>query len=370
MAESSLRTSFDLKPNKRLLRYDILRALAAFVVIAYHFDVALPDYLNYANYPRPFMNGFGTRLFGGSLAVALFFILSGFFSYRSIMAVEFNGFAWLRQRLTRLLIPMWIAWPIGYAASLLTGNLGRASGWTFSLSIVGMDSYQGVYLGLKTWSSVGEWYTGAIVLVTLLFPLVCAAMRKFGVKKCFAVLLCTEFVLGALLAGVANNVQFWRSVPVSLVSFSAGLLLAELRSEGLYENKTWLALTIAAAAFVGNFAVRDSTSLFASALRFQLEAFSYMMFAELVCELPVRCPEKIRHVAERLLPGLSKISYQFYLFNHVAIYVVLHYARIAANGATVYMMPVIVLLALTVGLAIVLSLAEVKIEKYFRGLFA
>ena len=78
MTESSLRTSFDLKPNKRLLRYDILRALAAFVVIAYHFDVALPDYLNYANYPRPFMNGFGTRLFGGSLAVASFFILSGF----------------------------------------------------------------------------------------------------------------------------------------------------------------------------------------------------------------------------------------------------------------------------------------------------
>ena len=316
------------------------------------------------------MDGLGSGLFSGNLAVALFFMLSGFFSYRSVTAGEFDGVKWLKRRLVRLLVPLWISWPIGYAVHMLIDNLGRASGWTFVLSVIGMDWYQGAYLALKTWARVGEWYTGAIVFVTLLFPLVCAAMRKFGVKKCFAVLLCTEFVLGALLAGVANNVQFWRSVPVAIVSFSAGLLLAELRTDGFYENKAWLAWVIAVAAFLGNFTARYSTSLFAGALRYQLEAVSYMMLAELLCGLHARCPERVRHVAEKLLADLSMISYQFYLFNHVAVYVVLHYAQIAANGATVYTMPVVVLLGITVGLAIVFSLAEVKIEKYFRGLFA
>lgn len=356
--------------SSRKLRYDILRVLAAFIVIAYHFDCALPDYLNYANYPRPFMDGLGTGLFSGNLAVALFFMLSGFFTYRSVVTANFEGAKWVKRRLVRLLVPMWIAWPIGYAAMLLVGNLGRAPGWTFILTIVGMDGYQGAYFGIHSWGKVGEWYTGAIIFVTLLFPVVCAVMRKWGVKKCFVALLCAQFILGVLLTDVANNVQYWRSVPVSLVSYSAGLLLAELKSEGLYVNRIRLAWIIAVSAFICSLVVRCSTALFMDAMRYQLEAVSYLMFAELACELPVQCPERLRRVAKRLLPDLSKISYQFYLFNHVAIYVVLHYAHIAANGATVYTMPVVVLLALSVGLAIALSLAEIRIEEYLRGLLA
>lgn len=146
--------------TKRLFRYDVLRVIATLMVAGYHFDAALPDYLAYQNYPRPLLNGLGTYLFDGSLAVTIFFMLSGFFTYGSIERDNFSGFAYIKKRMGRLLVPTWIAWVLATIICLFLGSFTVDSGWKILLTICGFDGYQSAYLHLGGFWLVGEWCTG------------------------------------------------------------------------------------------------------------------------------------------------------------------------------------------------------------------
>ena len=65
----------------------------------------------------------------------------------------------------------------------------------------------------------------------------------------------------------------------------------------------------------------------------------------------------------------AKGTYQFYLFQHVSIYFVLHFAAVAAGGAYVSSASALALLLLSVIVSSLLSMAELKIEKIVRNCF-
>jgi peptidoglycan/LPS O-acetylase OafA/YrhL len=68
---SSLFKQHSARPVRRLLELDVLRGIAAFGVLVFHFT-DYKDPVNVHPYPLPFRFGYGT------LGVYLFFMISGF----------------------------------------------------------------------------------------------------------------------------------------------------------------------------------------------------------------------------------------------------------------------------------------------------
>ena len=226
------------------------------MVIAHHFDTHIPAYVDASSYSRPFYDGLGTYLFHGHLAVAIFFMLSGFFSYRTLSAANFDAVRWIKKRIARLLIPLWLAWPIGYGVLLLAGTLVQGDAKIAPLAILGLDGYLTTYFSIRSWHVVGEWYTGALILVILVMPLLHCAMRHWGVSKCFAGLLCLELVAGLISCGVGTDI-FWRSPLVCVVSYTAGMILCHLKKASFYGSHNIPAWLIAFVILISSFIVRS-----------------------------------------------------------------------------------------------------------------
>lgn len=351
----------------RLLRYDVLRILAAFMVIGAHFDTHLPSYLNMPGYPRILMNGWETFLVDGGLAVAIFFMLSGFFSYSSIGKPNFDAKGWVRSRITRLLVPMWIAWPIGLLLLLMAGSSSMPRFTEVLLGIIGMDGYVGPLLPNPVYGIVGEWYTGAIIVVTMLWPLLRRLMQRFGVFRVVAALIAAQVALALVLAGRIDLLGLYRSPLTCAASYCLGCALAKAKANGLLahgKRSAILGAALLAAGLTGHHASAIITDPLARTLGYQLTALAYFVFAEAIS----LAAQDIKHRHEfkglkRLIDRLAALSYPFYLFQHVAIYFVLGMAGKALGDTPQRALLGVALLALTCLLALALSELEQAIEK-------
>lgn len=350
----------------RLLRYDVLRILAAFMVIGAHFDTHLPSYLNMPGYPRILMNGLETFLVDGGLAVAIFFILSGFFSYSSIGKPDFDAKGWVRSRIKRLLVPMWIAWPIGLLLLMMTGSsMPRIT--EVLLGIIGMDGYVGPLLPNPVYGIVGEWYTGAVIVVTVLWPLLRRLMQRFGVARVTAALVAAQVVLALVLAGRIDLLGLYRSPLSCAASYCLGCALAKAKANGLLAHGKRSAI-LGAALLVAGLTTHHASAIItdplARTLGYQLTALAYFVFAEAIS----MAAKDIKHQHEfkglkRLINRLAALSYPFYLFQHVAIYFVLGMAGKALGDTPQRALLGVALLATTSLLALALSELEQAIEQ-------
>lgn len=350
-------------PTKaRQTRYDMLRVLAAFMVIGAHFDTHLPDYLNVPNYPRALMNGLGSFLVDGGLAVAIFFMLSGFFSYSSLRRDTFEAAAWVRRRAKRLLVPMWIAWPMGLALMLLIGRTTVPTIKEVILAAVGMDGYVGPYLANPVYGIVGEWYTGAVLVVTLLWPLVRKVMRRLSVHPVTLFLALTEVACGLALRERIDLLGLYRSPLVCMTSYCIGCSLAKLRERNVSRNAlSWL--TLGAALLLAGELCHHREAILSDALArtlgYQFTAVAYFCFAEAVPRPTL--PKRINAAATKcaaIVTRLAALSYPFYLFQHVSIYFVLDIASCVLGPEPHRALLGIALLALTCCLTLALSALE------------
>lgn len=357
--------------KQRLLRYDVLRILAAFMVIGAHFDTHLPSYLNIPGYPRILMNGWETFLVDGGLAVAIFFMLSGLFSYSSIEKPDFDAKKWVRCRIKRLLVPMWIAWPMGLLLLIMAGSSSMPRIAEIVLGIIGMDGYVGPLLPNPVYGIVGEWYTGAIIVVTMLWPLIRRLMHCFGVAHVTGALVAAQVALALALAGRIDLLGLYRSPLSCATSYCLGCALAKAKANGLLahgKRNMLLGAALLAAGLTAHHASAIITDPLARTLGYQLTALAYFVLAEAIS----MTAQDIKHQYEfkglkRLINRLAALSYPFYLFQHVAIYSVLGIAGKALGNTPQRALLGVALLAITCLLTLALSELEQAIEKAFQG---
>ena len=361
-------TETNPEPAKaRRTRYDVLRILAAFMVIGAHFDTHLPDYLNIPNYPRALMNGLGTFLVDGGLAVAIFFMLSGFFSCSSVRKESFQPAIWIRQRIKRLLIPMWVAWPMGLALMVLIGRATAPTVKEIILAVVGMDGYIGPYLQNPIYGVVGEWYTGAVIVVTFLWPLVRKLMQKHGIHQVTLVIVLAEIAFGLALREKIDLLGLYRSPLVCLASYCVGCSLAKLSESPEGEiSPFWpvLAICLLVAGEICHHGETLVGDALARTLGYQFTAMTYFCFAEAVARL--KLPKTARASATKcagLITRLAALSYPFYLFQHVSIYFVLGIAGTALGPEPRRALLGAALLVLTCCLALALSVLEEHVRR-------
>lgn len=217
----------------RCYGYDVLRIACAVSVCLFHFEVTMsplsggsvPDYAI-----RLTLNFLGSGLDIGSLAVSLFFMLSGALAAKSSLCRDnFSVISYIKHRLLRLLPPLWISWFLTYLSYLARGSFHfDVPAWRFILTVLGLDGYAsyGLYLG-SSFYYCGEWFYGAIILVSLFWPLLRLAIKKMGSVVILVLVLCGELTFSAL-SGL-DSTSLWRSLPVCLASFTIGVALSNAR---------------------------------------------------------------------------------------------------------------------------------------------
>lgn len=219
--------------KKRLLAYDVLRIAAALMVLCYHFDAAVTQYIVAPAYPVPFVNGLGTHLLGGSLAVCIFFMLSGALSAKDIERDSFDAANYWKRRVSRLFAPFFLSWFLVVFARYLFQHrpfFGIPKSRLF-LTATGLDGFLSSF-GISGFGLVGEWFFGALVIVTALWPVIRLMLRKHYVPTLFALAALELVTLGISQAYIGDQGRAvmiaWRFPTTCLSSYVAGIALLRL----------------------------------------------------------------------------------------------------------------------------------------------
>lgn len=181
----------------RLLRFDVLRVACALGVAFYHFEYAAADTLPSVRFEGLSFDVLGSDLHLGTIAVQIFFVLSGLFCAKTVGDRSFSVSGYYKKRLLRLYVPFWISWLLIciWQAYWGGGQFFSTPAIMFPFTVLGLDGFLTSSVpephpaGSDLFYLVGEWFLGAMVIVTLLWPLLRLAFRRVG-----------RFVLVALLA--------------------------------------------------------------------------------------------------------------------------------------------------------------------------
>lgn len=161
------------KKRPRLLYLDIVRALAAILIVITHFNNPY-----FVNRPVFMYQPFG--IYVGSLGVSLFLIISGaalMYTYGQSERLDMKRFYY--KRFIGIYPMFWIAFILAQSYFFLAhfGHvLSSAPKWMLIFSVLGFDGYI-ANAGFPTFYLLGEWFLGFIILFYILFPLL-----RYGVK--------------------------------------------------------------------------------------------------------------------------------------------------------------------------------------------
>ena len=179
-AMSSRRTAG--KP--RIFYLDLIRALAALLIVLTHFNYHLREHGGgYVLTFQPF------GVYVGALGVSLFLIISGAaltLTYRR--PINLKRFYW--KRFLNIYPMFWTAWVLGTLYYFLIFN-GRppnaAPAKSFIFTLLGVDGLAAAF-GWPTMYLLGEWFLGFILLYYLVFPVLLWVIDRFPVATAVVIL--------------------------------------------------------------------------------------------------------------------------------------------------------------------------------------
>jgi len=242
------------KIKSRIPELDLLRVVAMFFVITYHFG------FDYTLRNHPIFNlGYLTANYDfGNLAVTLFVVLSGGLLYKShgtVARTSLKGFYF--KRALAIYPPFWIC-NLYVLLSMAKHWMGDGSPFyaghpaKLLLTLVGADGYAKTW-GIDTYFFCGEWFVGAIVFLYLLYPLLAYLYKKFplGLITVLTIAYGTQFVfLGDYLSYISElpvtlllkfclgfflleHLEFFRKVPVTIAGIVIFALLSCVEIQGI-----------------------------------------------------------------------------------------------------------------------------------------
>lgn len=177
MPEMTTRPAQRTRTRTRVFYLDLIRAVAAALIVLAHFNFHLKDQGGgYVLTYQPF------GIYVGALGVSLFLIISGAaltLTYRR--PIDLKRFYWKRFR---TIYPMfWTAWVLVALAFFLATN-GRlpnaAPAKSVILTVLGIDGLAQAFY-FHTMYLLGEWFLGFILVYYLVFPLLLWAIDRFPV---------------------------------------------------------------------------------------------------------------------------------------------------------------------------------------------
>ena len=210
--------------EKRIQELDVLRVLAMFFVITYHFGC------EYAAAGLPFINLFcvASNYDFGNIAVTVFVALSGGLLYKRYGDIGRDFKTFYVKRAKAIYPPFWILSlyiPLSMIRHFLAdGNpFFMGSPFKLLLTVIGFDGYARLF-GVDTYAFCGDWFVGAIVMLYLLYPLLAKCYRKAPIVTLvtLAILYVSQFLFPI------KYDELFSALPITLIfKFCMGFALIE-----------------------------------------------------------------------------------------------------------------------------------------------
>ena len=299
-AMSSRRTAG--KP--RIFYLDLIRALAALLIVLTHFNYHLREHGGgYVLTFQPF------GVYVGALGVSLFLIISGAaltLTYRRPINVK--RFYW--KRFLNIYPMFWTAWVLGTLYYFLIFN-GRppnaAPAKSFIFTLLGVDGLAAAF-GWPTMYLLGEWFLGFILLYYLVFPVLLWVIDRFPVATAVVILAAyatTVIVMQRYFAGYPSAMILTTRLPE--LAFGSYFVLYVRRVH-------WVTVIPAAAVLVVSAMLPERIPEDVGTTLVGISAFLILVVAgRYVAIQPVRACVSL----------IARYSYPIFLVHHVVILLII-----------------------------------------------
>ena len=328
------------------------------------------------------------------IACGLFIFISGAtITYsnknRDVKTIEFY-----KKRLTRVLIPFYIAYIIYFTIKVISlKNIyiyGGVPKWQFIWTILGLDEYLNA-CGVKTFSlGIGEWFLGCIILCYLIYPFLFKAHKKNKILTFIVMTACYialninyskfNFVIPSHMNFLCQVYNFYLGIVFADIAVGANVIHSCIGADancinvGADATNTNVGASYASPGYGNN---RNSIWL----LIFAIPIILFFYFYKQIINIPDNFKTTIVVVAiiisfylfenvianndvlKIIINKFNNISYEFFLVHHFIIYQVdfmLNYQRL--DGMTTLGVITIDLL-LTIIFAIIVNIISKQVYK-------
>ncbi len=321
-----------MKIENRLVFCDFLKVIACLLIVNFHSDILYPDSLS-------------ILAFGGDLGNNIFFAISGFLLYDSIMRTSAKGFlGWYFRRLKRL-VPMLIVF---YLASIVVKAVHITGIYSFVKAFVFPTIY---------------WFTGAILFFYLFIYWV---IKIIGEKWIYCL------IVGFVIIHLIFDGLF---VERYIVGFSAMIIGCFLKKyKALYENLDRKSKIVTLVGLIFTFVFYIILKLL---LAKRIECFGVIHLCIGVCTILVACLLIIlgcsmehslflwtqkHQVSYNIINYLANATLQVYLVQGFADRILL----VNIKQYVVFPLSYIICLFSVLILAVAISIFETKIRDCFK----
>ena len=282
--------------RERIFGMDFARCICTIIIVLFHYachtasEHKLFFQLPSGNY--------------GSLAVTIFFVLSGaslFYNYPDVSSIKVF---WFKR--WKSIFPMYYLCSLFYFLQKVFQKhmlFYGPSPLTLVLTLLGVDGY--FYYRIPNYGEVGEWFLGAIVFLYLLYPFMIKIMKK---SRFLIPFILTAGYFAVLCLNVFT-IDSFRNLITCATSFYIGILFMKHRKL-FFENTIFISISSVIAVVLLFVPVQILH-------RFKISEQVHGIFAFL---LLVSVGERIKTFkVSTLVKRFSKISFPVFLFQHKVI---------------------------------------------------
>lgn len=328
--------------RKRILEIDILRPCFVLFIICCHFSVCFNQFEigGFNNYLLKWCN-----VDFGQLATVGFFVISGW-------ALGCGGegtLSFYKKRASKIFPIFYICYLLWfpYQAYMHGRILYNGSPVPFIWTLLGIDYYVGG--SVSTYAIVGEWFTGAIIILYLLYPLLRILYRE---KPIMTTTVIVALYLMNAYRGTLIHFEGIESIFQDILPFWTGMMLSERRKKLDQADPRWFLIPMVILVIIPN-------RLFAP-----LNALIIILFGIFALET-VSESVKGKITQNKVWMIFNRYSYPIYLLHHQIIYFVMKHYR----GTDLSVIKGTIILVLCIGLSVAMAMLASGLLRVLNGLW-
>ena len=360
--------------KKRIYCFDLLKLFSIFYVFVYH--IYMDMYVIHPMHNLKLIEDVTIRpnMHFAMIACGLFIFISGATITFSNINRDINPMEFYKKRLTRVLIPFYIAYIIYFIIKVITlKNIhiyGGVHKWQFIWTILGLDEYLNAS-GIKTFSlGVGEWFLGCIILCYIVYPFLYKINKKnkvltFVFMTIYYVVLNINynkfnFIIPSHMNFLCQVYNFYLGILfVSIICDSENVRANHEAVGAKYCEPVWLLIiTLPIISFfyfcksVINIPDNFKTTIVVISI-----IITFYIFENAIAN---------NNLLKRVIPLFNTISYEFFLVHHFVIYQIdfmLNYRKLSGVETLIV---IVVDLLMTILLATMVNKISKQIVRLLR----
>lgn len=284
--------------------FDLIRVFSTFLIVSSHFSFCFVQY-SISGYNNFFLYTANTD--AGKVGVYLFFMLSGGGLAYNYARKKFDIISYYKKRWLKIFPLFYLCYIIFLIIKIALKQIQMSDivPYRFIWTILGMDSY--LSGEVSTYAIVGEWFTGAIIILYLLFPVFLLLYRKSKGTYLFTTIIIYSLYLITWYVHPLPHPANVESIFSDLLYFWIGMMMVrETEKIDKIDNILLIAL------IVPLLLVHNSWDALTSSL----------VGAILIWIIARRVPTNV-YKSNKLFQIVSRYSYVIYLIHHQIIYLIL-----------------------------------------------